>query len=369
MFLLGLIVAICFVPGYTGATIPTQWAVLSIALPLSLWRRGESTSLHKLGLVFVAYALILTLRSPNHYTAVLGVWYVLIWALSFRLGSCLFDLNALWHGLASGVSISCIVAIFQALGYHPVLTAPEQIAGLYFNSTVLGAVCALMLVACIVRRIYLFIPFLATGLLLSHSRGAILVTVVGLASRIHWLLSLTLALGVFAALPFLNNPSDLQRLEIWGEAIRHLSILGWGPDSFNDLYALLPRRPWMTLSLYHLEYVHNDYLQLTFEFGIAAIIPITLLALALSRPAIPDSAVVWSFATLGLFYFPLYTPLTAFIGCMAVGHLLRDYDPLRHLGDRQRYDILPRCPNSQPATDRPWVSRVPMVTRTSHTEA
>ena len=208
MFLLGLIAAICFVPGITGASIPTQWPFLSISLLPSLWLSGPFTWAHKLGLFFLAYAALTTLWAHNYNTSVIGVWYLSVWALAFWLGTTQSTLRPLWHGLAWGVALSSLVAIFQWFGFHPVEVYPDQIAGLYFNSTMLGAATALMLVACLCHRLWLPMPPLAIGLILSHSRGAIAILIIGLAARIHWLLALT---GVIIGLAHLPPPLRPQR--------------------------------------------------------------------------------------------------------------------------------------------------------------
>jgi MFS family permease len=327
------------------------------------------TRWHWLGVFFLAYVFTSALWAHNFGTSVLGIWYALVWALSFWLGTTLSDLRQLWQGLAYGAVIASLVAVFQWLGADFPVTMQGQISGLYFNSTVLGAVCALMLVACLCHRLWWPIPFLAAGLALSHSRGGLFILAVGLCARIHWLLALACALAGFAIISHLTDPSDLQRMEIWGVALHGMSPFGWGPDSFNDLFAMLPRRPDMTPSLYHLEFAHNDYLQLAFEYGLVAIAPITILAAALRRTQHPDFSILAAWGCLALFYFPLYAPLLAFIGCVCAGHLLRPDDALRPLGDRWGQPILPWHNTLEARMDRDGLQTLPLATRTSHTEA
>ena len=67
MFLLGLLLPICFIPGYTGASIPSQWVLLSLVLPAALWRRGyRLTPLHLLGLGFIAWAVAVVGKQGQH---------------------------------------------------------------------------------------------------------------------------------------------------------------------------------------------------------------------------------------------------------------------------------------------------------------
>lgn len=368
MFLLGLIAAVCYIPGIIGATIPMQWPLLSIALLPSLWATGPASPSLKLGVLFICYALVSTLWAPNPGTSVLGMWYILVWALAFWLGTTLRDLSRLWEGLAYGAVVSSLVAMFQALGWHGVLTMPDQVAGLYFNSTLLGAVCALTLVMCLCHRMWWPIPFLLGGALLSESRGAIFVLGVGIAARLHWLLALALALAGFAFISHSTSNSDLQRLEIWGVALHNLSMWGWGPDSFNDIFAMLPRRPWMTLSLYHLEFAHNDYLQLAFEFGIGATLLLVPFATSLTRTSRVDWPIFVAWSTLALFYFPLYAPLLAFIGCVCAGHLLRPDGTLRPQRLGWGHAFLLGDNTLESASDLHGGQALSMVPQHSHTE-
>lgn len=368
MFLLGLIVAVCYIPGWTGASIPTQWAILSIALPFSLWTAAPFTSVHKLGLLFIGWAFLTATWAHNPGTSVLGLWYLLIWALAFWLGTTLPSLRMLWSGLAYGVTIASFVAMFQALGWHAIITMPDQVGGLYYNSTVLGAVCALVLVICLCHHLWWHTPFLLGGMLLSESRGAVFILGVGILARLHWLLALAAALCGFAFIAHSTSNSDLQRLEIWGVALSHLNFWGWGPDSFNDIFAVLPRRPSMAPSLFHLEFAHNDYLQLWFEYGAYSVAPIAILALALTRTQHRDHPILVAWATLALFFFPLYAPLLAFIGCVCAGHLLRGYDPLRVVSDSRGQPILLWDNSLESASDLHGGQTLSMATGNPHTE-
>ncbi len=114
MFLLGLLLPICFVPGYTGASIPTQWALLSLTLPFSLTSLGWINLWHRLGITFLAYAILSALWSINLYSWVYGIWLAAIWACAFWYGSTKQYLNHLWIGMGFGLIISTGFAIAQA---------------------------------------------------------------------------------------------------------------------------------------------------------------------------------------------------------------------------------------------------------------
>jgi hypothetical protein len=321
MFLLGFIVSICFIPGITGAVVPTQWAVLSALLPLALWRSAPLGLDHKLGLVLLGLALLSAGWAPNIFDSLYGMWIALIWAGAFWLGSTTMDSRPMWCGLAAGLGVNSAVAIVQAFGYAPVLSRLDTPSGLFFNPTVLGAACALGLIALISWRQWFWTPFLLPGLLLSQSRGALIVLAfTALATRVRWYftaLALACGLALAAFSPF---SSDLQRLFLWGSTIRSLNVFGHGIGSFNTLLVYNPTEFYPRASgMIHPEFVHNDYLQLWFELGVLALVAYGLLLRGLLRSHDPDWPVLVGFAILALFYFPLWCPVLAFIGCFAAG--------------------------------------------------
>src|SRR5216684_3951905 len=159
MIWLGLALPLAFVPGYTGATIPTGWAMLSIILPWFLWRKTEVGCSHWLGLAFGVYATSSLAWAPRTDDAVFELWQLGVVGCAFYLGSVLCDLRRLFIGLALGLSVSSIVAICQYLGLTVVPDHPTELilrgdslkpSGLFYNSVVLGEAVALALVGLLV---------------------------------------------------------------------------------------------------------------------------------------------------------------------------------------------------------------------------
>lgn len=338
MFWLGLIVAVCYVPGYTGAFLPTQWAVLSIILPLGLWRSGVFGLGHWIGLGVLGWSALSILWAPNSLDAANGLWFLSILAGAFWLGSTI-DPAPVFRGLAVGLTISSAVAIAQSLGYHPVEIAasPTYPAGLLFNSTVLGASVALTILGLCAYRLWWYIPGLLPALALSHSRGAVIILAcVGLAMMIRWYAVvgiLIIGLGIVSLNP---TPSDIQRFYLWGLTIRELTPFGHGIGSFNTFLYYNPTDLYPNAQgFFHPEFVHNDYLQLWFELGAGAIGIYLLYAICLSQTQSPHWPIFFGFALLGLIYFPLYNPIPAFIGSLVAGRIIADW----HLA---RPRLLPR---------------------------
>lgn len=329
MFWLGLILPICYVAGWTGATIPTQWAVLSVALLPALWRDGAPSSLHWIGLAFVAFAAASLLWTLD---ISMGLWIAIIWALAFWYGSTAPDLGPLWRGLALGMGINAVVAAFQFLGYRPVPS--EGVGGLLFNPTFLGAAAALVAVALIGRREWLWLAGPLPAVALAQSRGAWAVLAISLAARVHWAAVVVLIVVGVAAVGAIGGQTDLMRLHFWVVALKNLTLFGNGVGSFNVVHVAYHEK------IIHAENVHNDYLQLAFEFGIMAMVPVGILAAGLWQRRATDWPVLVGFAALGAFFFPLWCPVPAFIGCVVAGNILRGHDPLRGLLDRWRFGVL-----------------------------
>lgn len=366
MFWLGLLLAVCYVPGYTGASVPTQWAVLSILLPLGLWRVSFYGTGHRLLFGFVLYALLGALWSLNLYTWVWGMWLCFIWALAYHWGTLCADLRGLWKGLAVGLSVSTAIALAQALDFRPVeANDPYQYSGLFFNSSLFGVILGLVLVGLATHRLWWYMPPMALGLILSGSRGGFFIAAVGLVARFG---SPVLAAGVFACagIAFLSviDLADSQRLQIWGVTLPALNFFGHGAGSFLDLYYVRNTK----VSLIHPEFVHNDFLQLVYEYGIGTLFLIAIPALALAgRSAERPVLIAW--LALSTFYFPLYAPIPAFIGFVVAGHCLRDWAVVRDHGRHWRSHLLSWYPRWRRSTDSNRREGIPMVTRTAQSES
>lgn len=331
MFYLGLIVSTCYVPGFTGALLPTQWALLSIILPFFLWRPVIPGPAFWLGASSFLWAIASVTWAPSILSAAFGLWHFLVWALAFRLGATNLDLPALFRGLAIGLTINSGVAVLQAFDLNPVQSQPGIApAGLLFNPTILGAACALTIVALLELRQFRYLLGPLIGLALTESRGAWLILFVGLASRMlpRTVLALALVpLAYFITLYPAN--SDAVRLYIWAHALAHLSAWGNGIGSFDSYYYVIHDLLFRDPRLIHPEFVHNDYLQLWFELGIGAIPLYAILAIALGQTKFPLRATLLSAAISGLFYFPLWCPLIAFILCVLTGRAVANWHYVR----------------------------------------
>lgn len=342
MFWLGLLTTTAYVPGWTGAAIPTNWAVLSAALPLVLWFRSRSTVFHWCAGLFVVYVCVSCFWAPSSYDAVWALWQIAIIALAFWLGSACDDLRPLWCGLAAGMTVSSAVAVVQWLGYRPVLQTYDY-PGLFVSPMLQGQILALVATALLVRGLWRFLPGLIPGFVLSmpgvthsDSRGTAAALFLGiLAACTRSMLVVTAFLVIAAVYAIFHvNSADAERILIWRIALSNLTEFGNGAGSFIGIvYHLGPKTV-------HPEYVHNDYLQLVYEFGIGAALLLPLAWLAF-RTGSAEWPVLVVFATMAFYSFPLHTPVTAFIGAVAAGSVARRRAVVRNFFDYRRLVCLP----------------------------
>lgn len=326
MFWLGVIVAACYVPGYTGAYIATQWPVLAVVLWLGLLRSGPVTGWHWTGLAFIAYATVHAFFTPMPYASVFGLWLVWIMGLAVWFGTTLQDLRLLYAGLAAGAAVSSALAVLQFFGVNFPDRVSDFPAGSLANSVQLGTVLALIVVALASERMWLWALPLLPGIVLSGSRGAWIALAMGLLGcyvRRLWVFGLV---GIVGAVYLLTplNPSDQIRMLIWKTAWQGLTFFGWGPGVFYGI--LIPHEGILRTSaspLFYPETAHNDLLQLVFEYGIGAVLPAAIFAFALRRTEYRAWPVVLAFVAAGCYSMPLYMPVASFLVLVIVGYGLR----------------------------------------------
>lgn len=318
IFLLGLALSLAYIPGITGNALPTGWAVLSLVLPLTLWKKADMTLFHWLGALFLIYAAISSLWAPEPWDAVWRLWQFGILALGFRLGATSIDLKPLWKGLAVGVGISSFVAVMQHSGYNWLPHATPY-PGIYYNGVASGAITALTIVALCSNGLWVWSAPLFPGLILSGSRAGIAATALGLLLCLHrqaWI-ALVPIIAAFAVTLHLGN-SDIQRFNLWFAVASHLEFLGNGAGSIMSLFFTTPS------GLQHPQFAHNDYLELLFEFGAGCLflLPWAFVYAQSWHPLFP---IPLTFLLLALVAMPLGIPVAAFIFAVASGRIAGDW--------------------------------------------
>lgn len=316
----GLFLALASIPGYTSVSIPAGWAAMSMILPASLWREAKLSSLHLLLITFLTYATLSILWSPSAWDGGYRLWQLALIALAFHYGYSLSDIRSFVLGLAIGCGFSSMLSVAQWYGVQPVLFfSTSAQAGLFYNALFQGMALALVAIACLCLRLWPAIPFLLPGIYLSQSRGAWIALALGAASWLFpspRLLAIVILCAVLA-FTLSTAPSDVERMYIWQAALSRLAWFGNGSGSFISLWLLTPID-----GLRHPDSVHNDALQLIFEFGLGAAPFFAVVAKALYRSSHPLWPVLAAFTFLSFFSFPLFTPICACLFALCAGRSL-----------------------------------------------
>lgn len=317
MISLGLLVSLAFVPGWTGATIPTAWAALSIILGFTLWIPARTSWA---GILFLAYAVLSLWWCPYLDDGIMSLWQLLIIAGVFRLGTIIDDLRPIFKGLAIGLAISSTISIANDLGWWPgpFLHIGSAPSGLLFNPVVAGETAALVIVALVSENLWAYVPGVVPLLILSQSRGALVALIIPLVCFITdrmWY-AIVFGLGLLVLFLMLAFPSDDLRLAIWHGTFNDLTFFGHGSGAFANLYINTPT------GIVHPEYAHNEILDLVYTYGMGTI---PLFCLTTSLLFDLQHTRLWyvyvAFLTTCLYSFPLHVPTLSFIGALVAGRL------------------------------------------------
>jgi len=227
-----------------------------------------------------------------------------------------------------GVGINSIFCLFQWFGYRPVVQIFNSPPGLFINGNILAEATALVIVGCLVYRLYYLLPLMVPAMLLPMQRASVIalliVGMIAIKLNVKWKLLLCgiIILIIFSSL-LLRSTSIQDRLELWTFATTHLNLLGHGINSFRNEYLNYFDIVDNSYSIIH---IHNDLLELIFDYGIFGVIFYTAIILGTVFTKSTLKYVVLAFLIEGLFGFPLYVPTTLFITSLCFYDCLRNWD-------------------------------------------
>lgn len=316
-FALGLLLPVIYIPSVTGAVIPSGWVFLSIALPFFLWNRADWTIGHTLGLAFITFACASLAWSQSKLSGIETIWHWGVLAMAFCVGTRQESLRQFWMGLGIGMWINALVALAQIAGIPtiPHVAVWPSAAGLFFNPNMLSEAAAIILVGLLVERLYWLAPGAAICLAAGQGRTAVVAffaVACGLLIPIRGAKIITGAVGlILLSLLFLIKDQFTAltvRTDIWSAALPFLTPFGNGIGSL-----LLETKYGMV------EHLHNDLLELAFEFGVGGAPLVALVALAAyrdptARPVLACAMVV------GLASFALFLPVTGAVVAIVAGY-------------------------------------------------
>ena len=346
LFLLGLGVTIAYIPGITGAAIPSGWLWLFITLPiLLLFYKAKLQLEHIFGFIFLIIALVSLSWSIRFNIGVFYYFQLLTYAIAFYIGSSLLDLRPIFRGLALGVGINSITGIFQFLGWHDIYTNHREVAGLFVNKNIFCETSVIIFIALLVLNLWKWIPTTLPAIVLAPSRAGLLALVVCgyiylfSKSKILAYVLICFAIGIFLA-P--NNQFSMssvdQRFDLWLDTIRGLTFFGNGVGSYETLFPknailinTISERP---------KYVHNDLLQLLFEYGIFSLILIPFFWNILKLKC-KENFILYAILILSMVTYPFHTPIISFIWFIVAGCVVNNNANYGSFGIYRRLELSP----------------------------
>src|ERR1700733_3395106 len=265
---------------------------------------------------------------PNVEGAATTLRWCLLYAFVPLLVYFRYNLNFhhLFIALSFGIGINSVYVLFQWFGYRPVIQIFNSPPGLFINGNILAETTALVIVGCIIHRLYYLLPLLAPSMLLPMQRGSMIaLVIVGMiwSFKKSWVHLLGFVCLTIIGLSITIRSTSIQdRLELWIFTVTHLTWFGNGFDSFRINYLNASN---LLDNSYYIIHAHNDILELIYSYGIFAIIPIGAIGLSLWTSN-PLRYVVATFIIEGLFEFPLFMPTTLFIASLCWWYCLFDRD-------------------------------------------
>ena len=339
----GFLLAVCFNPyTYTAATNP-RWAFLALSLPIVI-RFSSSpnhfTLNHLLWLIFLGWCALTLTWTPNNLDGFQSLIQLLIIAGAFALGAGLATLRPILIGMAIGLTISSLIIITPLKELVPHQIVQIEIQGLLGNRNILAETAAIVLIGCLLNRVYWALPALIPSIIMPPiARGAL----VGIAAAfLMWLWSRSRMWTIMLALlsicavlisiklrPFSVN----ERLDAWTDTLKGLTILGHGLGSFRYLFPFLTHT--FDGAARIVDHPHNEALELWFEVGFVGLSLCIIAAIASlgsadsrTRPAMA------AYAAIAMFAFPSHVPFTAFLAGLLLGHSARNGHSLRDVAVR-----------------------------------
>jgi hypothetical protein len=346
LFLLGFGVITAYVPGIIGASISTGWLFLFIIVPF-LFLYCDKTQFG-LGFIFICYAAL-----SLAWTEILNIaWFhllqLIILACVFCVGQNIKDVKPIFKGLALGLGVSSIISILQWYGFNlGIYTISKSNAALFINPNIFSEVSAVILVSLVVLKLWWWIPITLPGLMLVQSRAAYLALGIGIFIGIwkynrYLAFSLFVLVGIIGSYFYWGNfsiDSFKERLDIWADTIRGFKFFGNGVGSYEVLFPYYATH--IDTEIARPRYVHNDLLNVIFEFGIASILFLMVLFNAFKSNK-PEATILLTVCIISLFTYPMHIPTQAFIAFLVAGYLTADIAYNRSVWDNRGPNLFTR---------------------------
>lgn len=324
LFFLGLVSIVSYVPGITGAAVPTTWFIFLLIIPLFVMGLNLNLSW---GFGFICYTTLSLLWSSSFNIGLFYLSQIIVLGCVFIIGLNTKDLTPIFKGLGIGLGIGSLLAIAQYFGFKEVYSLGGEPASFFVNKNIYSEISAILLVSFAIYKLWWFIPTALPGLILVQSRTAYLALGFGLFIW-SWnynkklAFSLLVSVGVIG-LYFYHGSfqigSMIERLNMWADTIQGLVVFGHGVGSYEAMFPYYATH--IDTELARPKFAHNDILQLIFEFGIGSILILMVLFNVLNSKR-KEAIIVWIILLVSMFTYPFHLPTAAFIALIVSGHVV-----------------------------------------------
>ncbi len=324
---LAFVVCIAFISPWPDGALAPRICVLSLAVPVLLCCVGSIRP--SIGLYLIAGLVLYSGLSLVWTPAVLEGLYIL-WGFILFLGIfCLPGVpRAAYLGAALALIPNAAVTVLQVFDVQLVNTLTMQ-SGLFFNKSPSAEITAMVAVG-LAAGAWWLIPFMIAPLVVQPwSRGpmiaAAVVTFVTIWQKYRFIGLLVGILVAGLVVRLVLNPAhttnNFERIALWADMIRGLTVFGHGLGSF----------PW---AYPYFEHAHNDLLQIAYELGVPGVLLFGgFLGYCLWAGALTERLVLLTFVVEGFFGFPLYNPAACALAALVAGELCRARGHVRSLRD------------------------------------
>lgn len=358
----GFLLAVAYCPFIEGAAATPRWLLLAMVVPAALvilllvGRTVEVTAAHIAGGALLGWAVLSMAWSETHYDSMDALWKLMLLGGCFALGSSVQvwpkDSPSIWigddwrpflGGCALGLGVSSgLVLVEAATGWHVEMLsgarAVTPYAALFGNRNYLAEAAALVLVGLVATeglfsgrrwpsvRFWLLAGCLVPALAFTHARGALLALLVALGvmfwpdrwHRYRWPV-VALSIAAFCGMAYLwsGQSSVEDRLHIWADAVRGLSLFGHGIGSFGGT---LPQFAYYTDPMVVRQvYAHNDLLQVAYELGLPGLVLALAFIWLVLQSDRSERFVFLALIVESIFAFPNHLPVTGAVGALLAG--------------------------------------------------
>lgn len=325
---LAFLVASVYWPTWDGGALTPRWVVFSIGV-LLLWGTPiRMTVVHWLGGIFIVYAALSGLWSPQVWPWARDLWYLIVTAAVFCAAAEQDDLSPVYIAFAAGVALSGFLAVPEMQGWI-VLPNINHPAGLFGNKNYMAETAVVALVAALPqwRRWWMWPVYLglALAIVLPRARGALLgldVVLIVYFFRYNTIAGAALLLATAAAgWLMLGEPSHpeanlsntfILRAAIAWSTLAHATWFGHGLGQFFTEFPLWT--PHVTILSQRPAEAHNEVINVLAELGLpGTVLWLGFFGLVFHRAVGIVRLALLALLAISLTSFPLHLPATGFM--------------------------------------------------------